>query len=114
MAREGKKKFNNLILTKRSPFIYIPVNLMFQIIPVMLYTNAGLLLYNLKGWLEVEENSQSFTENERLVATLDADDRLTIGPQRRSSAYREQDAFFLTRNIVLHRGQFWKMSCVQQ
>ena len=77
----------------------------------MLYTNAGLLLYNLKGWLEVEENSQIFTENERLVASLDADDRLTMGPKRRSSAYREQDVFFLTRNIILQQGEERNLKC---
>ncbi|KAL5266396.1 hypothetical protein ACHWQZ_G003725 [Mnemiopsis leidyi] len=72
-----------------------------DIVPVILYTNAGLLLYNLKGWLEVEENSQSFTENERLVASLEAGNKLTVGPERRSSAYRERNAFFLSRNIVI-------------
>lgn len=77
-----------------------------DVTPVMLYTNAGLLLYNLQGWLEVEKNSEVFTENERLVASLDADTRLCLGPQRPSSANREKMAFLLTRNIVFERGQF--------
>ena len=88
-------------------YTHYTTNYKLQIVPVILYTNAGLLLYNLKGWLEVEENSQSFTENERLVASLEAGNRLTVGPERRSSAYRERSAFFLSRNIVIQTGLYF-------
>ena len=33
--------------------------------PVMIYTTAGLMLYNYAGWLDSNRNNQEFTKNER-------------------------------------------------
>ena len=74
-----------------------------QVAPVLLYTNAGLLLFNYAGWLQQRQNSEHFVENNRLIASLEGGVRLIVGPNRTSSAYPDQDAWLITRNVVIRR-----------
>ena len=54
-------------------------------IPRILYTNAGLLIYSYQGWLD--DKSPNFIDNPPLLASLQhgRTDRINVGPMKIST-----------------------------
>eukprot|EP00116_Pleurobrachia_bachei_P005545 sb/3465807/ len=70
--------------------------------PVMIYTTAGLMLYNYAGWLDSDRNNQEFTKNERLITSVEnPTSDFNFGPLLPSVVDPGRRAMFVTRNIII-------------